>query len=370
MQVKIFDLAASYLELKKEIDTALEIVMKKGWFVLGENVKAFEKEFADFCGVKYCLGVGSGFDALALMLKAYDIKKGDEVIVPADTYIATILAVSKAGATPVFVEPDLQSYNIDPEKIEAVITKKTKAVMAVHLYGQPADITRIKPICQRHNIKLFEDAAQAHGAEHNHVKAGALGDAAAFSFHPTKNLGAFGDAGAVMTNDMNAAEYVRMIRSYGAKDKYKYNIKGVNSRLDELQAAVLRIKLKYLNRWNKRRSEIAKYYLKNLNPKRKDGFTLPSITPGNTHVWHLFVVRSSRRDQLMKYLKDNNIECLVHYPVPPYKQEAYKEMAYLSERFKATNQMADEILSLPIGPHMDNNQAAYVCDTINKFLET
>ncbi len=366
MRVKFLDVGATYAELQDEIDKSVKKVLQSGHYLFGENVTNFESEFAQYCQCSHCVTVGSGLDALELMLKAYNISQGDEVIVPSNTYIATILAVSNVGATPVFVEPDGLSHNLDPEKLESAITKKTKAVIAVHLYGQTADIKKIKPICEQNNILLLEDAAQAHGAEHYGKRAGSLGDAAGFSFYPGKNLGAFGDGGAITTNDESVAEYIRTARNYGSEKKYYNSMKGVNSRLDEIQAAILRIKLKHLDRWNSQRNKTAQCYLEHLNTN--PDLTLPVCIEGNKHVWHLFVVRSGRRNELMSYLKDQGIDSIIHYPVPPYKQVAYKEFSHLSEQFSLTNRLSDEILSLPMGPHLNIPEVEKVCDVINNFL--
>lgn len=368
MNVPFLDLKQTYLELEDEIDAAVKGVMMGGWYILADNVERFEEEFAAYCGCKYCVGVASGLDALELLLKAYGIGSGDDVIVPANTYIATVLAVSNIGANPVLVEPDPLTCNIDPMKIEEAFTKKTKAVMAVHLYGQTADMRRIQKICRKYDIKLFEDAAQAHGALHFGVKAGALGDAAGFSFYPGKNLGAFGDAGAVTTNDAVVADYIRKSRNYGSEKKYYNSIKGVNSRLDEMQAAILRVKLKYLDEWNSRRAIIARLYLNNLK-FHDDELILPMTVEGNVHVWHLFTVKSNRRDELIRYLDKKGVGTLIHYPIPTYRQMAYKELNHLKDNYPISNAIADQILSLPIGPHLAEEQANYVCKALNTFFK-
>ena len=368
MKIPFLDLKETYLEIKDEIDTAVEGVLKGGWYILGENVRRFEEEFAAYCGCRYCVGVGSGMGALELLLKAYGVGPGSEVIVPANTYIATALAVSNMGAKPVLVEPDEKTCNIDPSKIEEVITSKTSAVLAVHLYGQPADMNKIRVICQTHGLKLFEDAAQAHGATHFGIKAGGLGDAAGFSFYPGKNLGAFGDAGAVITDDPEVAEYIRMARDYGSEKKYYNRIKGVNSRLDELQASILRVKLRHLDEWNRRRSEVARFYLDKLEV-RDEELILPHVGEGNKHVWHLFTVRSTRRDQLRAFLEKRGVGTLIHYPVPLYSQVAYKEMNHLKENYPISNAISERILSLPIGPHLSKEASEYVCAVINSFFE-
>jgi len=369
MNIKFLDIAATYKELYKEVDTAIQDVLNSGWFILGKHVKMFEKNFAQYCGAKHCIGVGNGMDALELILRAYDIGPGHEVIVPANTYIATVLVVNIVGATPIFVEPDPRTFNIDPEKIESAITKKTKAVIAVHLYGQTAAMTKIKKICTKHNLKLIEDAAQAHGALHKGKKAGSMGDAAGFSFYPGKNLGAFGDAGAVTTNDPKVANYIEIARNYGSDVKYYNLIKGFNTRLSEMQAAILDVKLRYLDKWNKRRQKIADYYLAHLNPDKKETFLLPVVAGENKHVWHLFVIQTKKRNQLQSYLKDQVIETLIHYPVPPYSQKAYQEYNRFAIKFPITNRMSQEVLSLPIGPHMSSEQVKYVTEKVNQFLE-
>lgn len=368
MQVKFLDLGAAYLELKSEIEEAVSKALERGQYILGENVSLFEAEFAKYCSAKYCVGVGNGLDALELILRAYGIGPDDEVIVPANTYIATALAVSNVGAKPVFVEPDEKTFNIDPDRIEAAITKRTKAIIPVHLYGQTANIYAIKPICERRGLKLIEDAAQAHGAEHYGKKAGSLGDAAGFSFYPGKNLGACGDGGAVTTDNEKVVEYIRIARNYGSEKKYYNSLKGVNSRLDEVQAAILRVKLKYLDKWNARRQKIARYYLENINPLKKDSVILPACNKENKHVWHLFVIRTRERERLIAHLKKNGIDSLIHYPVPPYSQVAYKEINHLGKDLTLTNKLSDEILSLPMEPHLSLEQAEYVCKVLNDFI--
>ncbi len=368
MNVPFLDLKQTYLELAEEVDAAVKSVLKNGWYILGENVESFENEFATYCGCKHCLGVASGLDALQLLLKAYGIGPGDDVIVPANTYIATVLAISNIGANPVLVEPDPLSCNIDPHRIEEALTLRTKAVMAVHLYGQTADMRHIQLICRRNGIRLFEDASQAHGASHFGVRAGALGDAAGFSFYPGKNLGAFGDAGAVTTNDDDVADYIRMARNYGSEKKYFNSVKGINSRLDEIQAAVLRIKLKYLDEWNSRRSEIARLYLEFLN-FFGNRLIPPVIGDGNIHVWHVFTVKSNQRDALNVYLNQKGIGTLIHYPVPPYSQTAYNELNHLKDNYPISDAIADQTLSLPMGPHLTKEQVDYVWETVNAFFK-
>lgn len=369
MKIPFIDISASYKELKKEINKVVKEVLDSGCYINGENVKKFEEEFAKYCNVSYCVGVASGLSALELILQAYNIGKGDEVIVPANTFIATVLAISNVGAKPILVEPDEATFTIDPQKIEKEITKKTKAVLAVHLYGQTANLRRIKEICQENNIVVIEDAAQAHGAEHFGEKAGRLGEAAGFSFYPTKNLGAYGDGGCVTTNDIMIADFIRAARNYGSKEKDIYLHKGYNSRLDELHAAILRVKLKYLDTWNKRRERIANFYLKYINPKKNENFKLPVVADGNKHVWYAFVVRTKKRDKFMKYLTQNGVGHIIHYPVPFYNQPAYKEMNVLSKNFPIANRLSEEVISLPISPHIKTQEAKYVSGKVNKFIQ-
>jgi len=365
VKIPFLDLKAAYLELKDELDTVYSCVMNSGWYILGEEVDAFESEFADYCGVKHCIGVANGLDALHLILRGYEIGKGDEVIVPANTYIATWLAVSYAGATPVPVEPNPQTYNLAPENIEAAITPLTKAIMPVHLYGQPAEMDVINEIAQKHNLRVIEDAAQAHGARYKGKRTGNLGDAAGFSFYPGKNLGAFGDAGAITTNDDELADSVKVLRNYGSRVKYYNEVKGYNSRLDPLQAAFLRVKLKYLDEWNNRRVFIAQNYLKALSDTTK--IKLPRVSDGAESVWHLFIVRSSRRDELRSFLNESGIETLIHYPVPPHLSEAYSDEVFRQESYPVTEESAATVLSLPISPHLTTEQQNRVAELMLKF---
>lgn len=350
MSVPFLDLKPSYVELKKELDEAFQRVMRSGWYIQGEECANFEKEYASFCGVKHCVGVGNGLDALHLILRGYGIGGGDEVIVPANTYIASWLAVSFAGAVPVPVEPDEKTFNIDPDLIEASITKRTKAIMAVHLYGQTAEIDRIREIADKHDLRLIEDAAQAHGARFKKKKAGSLGDAAGFSFYPAKNLGAFGDGGAVTTDDGELAGNIRAIRNYGSVTKYEHDVKGMNSRLDELQAAFLRVKLTRLEGWNAKRREIASNYLERL-AAQKD-MTLPVVLKPCEPVWHLFVIRHPKRDEIKNRLSDKGVSTMIHYPIPPHLSEAYSDLGLKPRSLPITERMAGTILSLPMGPHM------------------
>lgn len=361
--IPFLDLRGSYIKLKTEIDSAFQRVMDSGWYILGDELKAFESEFAKYCDVKYCIGVGSGLDALHLILRAMDIGKGDEVIVPSNTFIATWLAVSYTGAVPIPVEPDEVTHNIDPTKIEAAITEKTKAIMPVHLYGQPADMDAIIGIARRFNLKIIEDAAQAHGARYKGKRVGGLGDAAGFSFYPGKNLGAFGDGGAVTTNDPTIAERVRRLSNYGSQVKYAHDVKGGNSRLDELQAAFLRVKLRHLDEWNSRRLELAGYYRQLLT--RADVF-LPEVHMGFESVFHLFVIRTKNRDMLQMALKEAGIETLIHYPIPPHKQNAYAAMNNIS--LPISEGLASEVLSLPMGPHLSTGEVEAVSNHIVHIL--
>jgi dTDP-4-amino-4,6-dideoxygalactose transaminase len=363
MTVPFLDLGATYLELKPELDEAYQRVMLSGWYVLGEEVKKFEQEFAEYCGAKHCIGVGNGLEALHLILRAYNIGPGDEVIVPSNTYIATWLAVSCVGAKPVPVEPD-QTYNLDPERVSAAITSKTKAIIAVHLYGQTADMDALRKVIGKQNIKLIEDAAQSHGANYKGKRAGALGDAAGFSFYPGKNLGAYGDAGAVVTDDDELVASLHQLRNYGSKVKYYNEIKGGNSRLDELQAALLRVKLRKLDEWNERRKQIAAKYLIGLKGLSLD---LPFIPEWSDPVWHLFVVRTRQRDYLQKSLNERGIGTLIHYPRAPHEQQAYAEFAGLSGTLPLAECWQHEVLSLPIGPHMTMeavNEVISACHSI------
>lgn len=349
MTIPFLDLKSPYLELKDELDAVYHRVMEGGWYILGSEVEAFEQEFATYCGVKHCIGVGNGLDALHLILRAAGIGPGDEVIVPANTYIATWLAVSYAGATPVPVEPDERTYNIDPARVEAAITDRTKAIMPVHLYGQPADMDPILEIAQRHGLWVFEDAAQAHGARYKGRRTGSLGDAAGFSFYPGKNLGAFGDAGAVTTNSDELAETIRVLRNYGSHIKYVNRYKGFNSRLDELQAALLRVKLRHLDEWNACRSRVAEVYNRAL---AETELILPCVLEWVEPIWHLYVVRSPERDAFQKQLADAGIGTLIHYPIPPHLQDAYKDLGYSQGAYPVTERLAQDVLSLPMGPHL------------------
>ncbi|HEX5732535.1 MAG TPA: DegT/DnrJ/EryC1/StrS family aminotransferase [Blastocatellia bacterium] len=365
MEVPFLDLRQAYLEIKAELDEAYLRVMNSGWYILGEEARAFEQEFAAYCGTKHCVGVGNCLDALHMILRAYDVGDGDEVIVPANTYIATWLAVSYAGATVVPVEPIERTYNIDPQLIEAAITPRTKAIIAVHLYGQPADMDPIRAVAQRRGLKVIEDAAQAHGARYKGRRTGTLGDAAGWSFYPGKNLGAYGDAGAITTDDDRLADRIRELRNYGSRVKYYNSHKGFNSRLDEMQAALLRVKLKRLDEWNARRLKVAAAYLELL--EGSDLF-LPVAAEGAEHVWHQFVIRTARRDDLQEHLASAGIQTLIHYPVPPHLQDAYGEMALTKGSFPVTEAIHGEVLSLPIGPHMSEPNVSRVIQAVRSFF--
>ena len=365
MEIPFLDLQAPYRELQDELDSACARVMRSGWYILGEEVMAFEREFADYCGVKHCVGVGNGLDALYLILRAMEIGAGDEVIVPSNTYIATWLAVSQTGATPVPVEPDGQTWNLDPDRIEAAISPRTKALLVVHLYGQAAAMGRINAVAQRHGLKVIEDAAQAHGALCDGQRVGGLGEAAGFSFYPGKNLGALGDGGAVTTNNDELAEKIRILRNYGSRQKYFNEVKGVNSRLDELQAALLRVKLRCLDEWNQRRDRTARRLVDGLSGL---DLLLPTLAPGSTSVWHLFVVRSKVREKLQQALAARGIQTLIHYPVPPHLQPAYAELGCSAGSFPLAEQLAGEVLSLPFGPHMQEAQVDRLLGALKEII--
>lgn len=347
--IPFLDLKAPYLELKQELDEAIARVVSSGWFIGGEEVDQFEAEYATYCDAAHAVGVANGLDALHLALRAMDVGPGDEVIVPSNTYIATWLAVSQCGATPVPVEPDAHTYNIDPALIEAAITPATRVILPVHLYGQPADMDPILAIARKHGLRVLEDGAQAHGARYKGQRLGAHGDAVAWSFYPGKNLGAMGDGGAVTTNDPQIADRIRVLRNYGSRVKYVNEVQGYNSRLDPLQAAILRVKLPKLDEWNARRSAIAQRYQEGLV---NCGLTLPHVPGWAEPVWHLYVVQHAQRDALQKALADNGVGSLIHYPIPPHLQQAYAQAGWRADAFPLAHQMADGVLSLPMGPHM------------------
>ena len=349
-------------EIKDEIFNKFKEVYKSSYYINGSNVAEFEKNFAKYCGVKYAIGCGNGLEAIELILRGFDIGAGDEVIVCSHTFIASALAISKAGATPILVEPEMDGYLIDPSKIEEKISSKTKAIIAVQLYGQPCDMDKINAIAKKHKLKVIEDAAQAHGATYNGKKVGSLADAAAFSFYPGKNLGALGDAGAVVTDDKDLADKVREFANYGASIKYHHNVKGTNSRLDELQAGFLNIKLKYLDKTNDYRREVASKYLKGINNPK---IILPKEMDSNKHVWHLFVIRTDDRDKLQKYLQDNGINTVIHYPIPIHKQLAYKE--YNDLKLPNAELLGNTVLSLPMYYKLSDEDVNYIIDVLNKY---
>lgn len=367
MKVPFLDIKASYLELKDEFDEAYHRVMDSGWVLLGQETKALEREFAEYCEAKHCIAVGNGLDALQLVLRAWDIGPGDEVIVPAHTFIATWLAVSNVGATPVPVEPNEQTYNIDVTRIEAAITPRTKAIIPVHLYGQPADMDSIMEIAAKHGLKVLEDNAQAQGARYKGRRTGSLGHAAATSFYPGKNLGAFGDAGAITTNDGELAEKLQMLRNYGSVEKYRHDLQGVNSRIDELQAAFLRVKLSHLDEWNNRRGMLANQYFEGL---KNSGFTLPGVPDWAEAVWHLFVLRHPQRDAMQKCLLKLGIQTLVHYPTPPHLSGAYIIKSRFAANFSSlpvAESISTQIFSLPISPQHSSEDVQRVISSIKSF---
>jgi len=369
-----------FLDLKKinaayrtDLLDACSRVIDSGWYIGGKELQQFEADFAEYCGTRFCVGVANGLDALTLTLRAWrelgKLALGDEVIVPANTYIASILAITENGLVPVLVEPDEKSFNLHPSKIEALITPKTRVIMAVHLYGQLADMPVITAIAKKHNLLVLEDSAQAHGAQTNNKKAGNWGDASGFSFYPGKNLGALGDAGAITTNDPDLVEVLKALRNYGSHEKYKNIMLGVNSRLDEIQAAMLGVKLKHLDKEAEARRKIADAYMRSI---RNSHISLPlpyetDVLTFTEHAWHLFVVRSAHRDKLQQHLAENGVQTLIHYPIPPHQQEAYKNYDFSSQSFPVTELIHNEILSLPISPVMTHEQAMKVIEVCNSF---
>lgn len=363
MDIPFLDLRASYFEIKDEIDVAIEGSLRSGSYIGGGEVEAFEREFAQYVSSKFCVSVGNGLDALRLALIAFGVGPGDEVIVPSNTFIATWLAVSHVGAIPIPVEPILETYNIDPDKIQAAITKKTKAIIPVHLYGQPADMDRICEIAKENGLKVLEDAAQAQGAIYKGRPIGSHGDAVAWSFYPGKNLGAFGDGGAVTSNNKEITKKISLLKNYGSREKYIHELKGYNSRLDPMQAAVLRVKLRHLNAWNKRRKFIASNYHTYL---KVSGIEMPYAPDNVKPAWHLFVVRSQQRNALQDKLMAAGIGVQIHYPLAPHQQMAYRELNFRDSGFPLAAKMANEVLSLPIGPHLSEEQQIYIIEVINK----
>lgn len=355
--VPFLDLVPAHEELREELDSAVERVVRSGRYLLGPELEAFEESFANYVGTRYCVGVGSGLDALGLALRAKEVTAGDEVIVPANTFVATWLAVRQVGAIPVPVDPDPRTHNLDPGHLEAAITPRTRAVIAVHLYGQPAAMDLIRAVAAGHGLFVLEDAAQAHGARYNGVRAGALGDAAAWSFYPSKNLGALGNGGAVTTDDPQLAARLLVLRNYGSPEKGLHEVVGTNSRLDELQAAILRVKLGYLDSWNERRRSVAARYLERL---AGTSLVLPTVVPESEPVWHLFVVRTQRRSELRGGLEEAGIETAVHYPRAPHRQPVFADLGITPEQVPISESFQHEVLSLPIGPHLRDEQVEYV----------
>lgn len=360
--IKFLDLKKINNRYREEIDSRIKDILDKGWYLQGEENENFTKNFANFCGTKFALGVANGLDALNLIIKAYGFCNGDEIIVPANTYIATILAISENGCIPILVEPDIKTYNINPDSIEEKITSKTKAIMVVHLYGQAVQMEKIWKIAKKYNLKIIEDSAQAHGAIYQENRTGNLGDASGFSFYPGKNLGCMGDGGAVTTNDEELFNKIKAIANYGSDRKYHHIYKGVNSRLDEIQAAVLDIKLNHLDSDNNKRREISKYYRENIKNSK---IILPETYDEKSHVWHIFAVRTHNRDEFQKYLTEKGIQTIIHYPTPPHKQGAYKEWNNLS--FPITEEIHNTILSLPISPVMTDSEIEKVVEVVNEF---
>lgn len=360
--IKFLDLKKINNRYREEIDSRIKNILDKGWYLQGEENENFTKNFANFCGTKFALGVANGLDALNLIIKAYGFGNGDEIIVPANTYIATILAISENGCIPILVEPDIKTYNINPDSIEEKITTKTKAIMVVHLYGQAVQMEKIWKIAKKYNLKIIEDSAQAHGAIYQENRTGNLGDASGFSFYPGKNLGCMGDGGAVTTNDEELFNKIKAIANYGSDRKYHHIYKGVNSRLDEIQAAVLDVKLNHLDSDNNKRREISKYYRENIKNSK---IILPETYDEKSHVWHIFAVRTQNRDEFQKYLSEKGIQTIIHYPTPPHKQGAYKEWNNLS--FPITEEIHNTILSLPISPVMTDSEIEKVVEVVNEY---
>lgn len=360
--IKFLDLHKINERFRAEFDAKFKSILDCGWYLQGKENEEFSKKFASYCGTKYALGVANGLDAINLIIRAYGFGKGDEIIVPANTYIATILAISENGCVPVLVEPDIDTFNINPDLIEQKITPNTKAIIVVHLYGQAVQMKKIWEIAKKYNLKIIEDAAQAHGAIYEGKRVGNLGDASAFSFYPGKNLGALGDAGGVTTNDENLYNKIKAIANYGSDKKYHHIYKGVNSRMDEIQAAVLGVKLKYLDEDNQRRRQIAKYYRENI---KNSQITLPKIYDEAAHVWHIFAILTPERDKLAKYLEENGIQINIHYPTPPHKQGAYSEWKDMS--FPVSEKIHREELSLPMSPVLTNEEVEKIVEVLNEY---
>lgn len=365
-RIPLVNLARQYELIRDEIESAIQGVIRSGSFILGENVERFEKEFASFCGVKYGVGVGSGADALLLALKALGIGPGDEVITTPLTFVATANAIVLAGAKPVFADIEPETYCLDPEKLEQAVTPRTKAIIPVHLYGHVCDMKPILEVAEKHGLFVVEDACQAHGALYYGARAGSLGICGCFSFYPTKNLGAYGDGGMVVTNDYELAEAIRLIRSQGQKTRYDYKVVGHTSRLDEIQAAILRVKLRYLDEWNEMRRRNAERYTKRLH---KLNLVLPVEKDYAKHVYHLYVIRCKKRDELVSFLNQHGVEALIHYPTPIHLTPAYRSMGYEARSLPVSEQCAREIVSLPMFPELSEEEIEYVCNLIEDFLE-
>jgi dTDP-4-amino-4,6-dideoxygalactose transaminase len=364
--IQFLDVKSAQVELREELDAAIGRVVDSGWYILGPEVESFEAAYANYCSAKHCVSLANGLDALHLALRAMEVGPGDEVIVPSNTYIATWLAVSQCGAIPVPVEPDESTHNLDPALIEAAITPRTKVILPVHLYGQPADMDPILAIAGKHHLYVLEDAAQAHGARYKGRRVGAHGNAVAWSFYPGKNLGALGDGGAVTTNDAQLAERIRVLRNYGSRVKYVNEVRGFNSRLDPIQAAVLSVKLRHLDEWNARRCVIADRYLRAL---RDLDLTLPVVPDWAEPAWHLFVVRSAHRESLQRSLAAANVGSLIHYPIPPHMQAAYADSGFDPDGFPIASRIASEVLSLPMGPHLSEQDASTVLTALRENVQ-
>ncbi|XKM13826.1 DegT/DnrJ/EryC1/StrS family aminotransferase [Orbaceae bacterium ac157xtp] len=367
--INFLDLKTVNEQYKAELIEAATRVISSGWYIMGNELTSFEENFANYCGTKYCIGVANGLDALILTLRAWKelgkLHEGDEVIVQANTYIASILAITENGLVPIVVEPDEKTFNLSPKKVEAVITEKTKAILPVHLYGQISPMPELRKIADKYNLLILEDCAQAHGAKIDNVKVGNWGDAAGFSFYPGKNLGALGDAGAITTNNSELAETLKALRNYGSHKKYENLYKGVNSRLDEIQAAFLNIKLKYLDKENTRRKEIAQQYIKGINNPL---ITLPYVeSDKGSHVWHLFVIKCATRNKLQNYLTQKGIQTLIHYPIPPHLQQAYQEWNAKEGDYPITEMIHQQVLSLPMGSTMTDENVSKVISIINSY---
>lgn len=363
MNIKSNVLDRQFQMFQDEYEEKAIEVLRSGWYILGNEVNSFEKNFASYIGTDYCVGVASGLDALILAFRALGIKQGDEVIVQGNTYIASVMGITINGATPVFVEPD-EFYNIDASKIESKINEKTKAILVVHLYGQASNMEPVLKLCKKYSLKLVEDCAQSHGAEYNHKMTGSFGDIGCWSFYPSKNLGAFGDGGAITTNDEQLANYIKVLRNYGSEKRYHNMVVGYNSRLDELQAGLLNVKLKHIKDLLKDRERIALRYLKEINNSK---IVLPKIRGKCTHVWHLFVIETDERLSLIEYLEKNNIQTLVHYPIPPHLSQAYEHLNVKEGMLPITERYSKSVLTLPLYNGMTDEEIDYVVDVINKF---